>query len=435
MGKARQGQDIEDDLRQIRINNSYLNGQSRNNSNRNNNVVTSKSAGDNNLALSDKFSLQGGMIKGSFSLFKTTTATLAATGIIDLLIYNSPRLVITNSPEYTLKVLNPVMGDGQFIYIRAVSGQTVPIQNTSGTGDLTTGNIETMAGTTYSLAGDDWIGFCYDSIDSKWHQFTAGKINVNSSGSEVLTWTANHNAAGFSLVGADDISFTAGSTYPTASAGMNSNSDGLEWTVSGTTRWYEWFENSILTMRKNDPDLNLYTANSFGVGLKLHTTATAAAGNRAGNIHFMAKDSAGTDLTWALIYSQTTGVSSSLKYSNMVFTLYDNNVGVDVFAFDTLNRIIPSRYGFRASTGTEISYQVDNSIIVIGSRGTVQIPTDTNTGVTITDDTALDSLFGETQGCCGVTGLRGTGTPIFWVRRADGSVPLWRGSYMTEAST
>ena len=80
MGKARQGTDINDDIRQIKNDNSYLNGQSRNNSNRSTNQISAKAAIDNNVDREDKFSVKGGMIRGSFSYFKTTTATLAASG-------------------------------------------------------------------------------------------------------------------------------------------------------------------------------------------------------------------------------------------------------------------------------------------------------------------------------------------------------------------
>lgn len=435
MGKARSSTDVSDDLRDIRNKNSYLNGIIRNNSNRSTNNVSTYTPVSN---ISDNFSNRGGIVATSISYAKTTTATLASSGIIDLMIYNTVRLVITNSPQNTLKVLNPVMGDGQFIYIRAVTGQAVPIQNTNATGNLTTGNIELMGGANYTLTGDDWIGFCYDSIDLKWHQFTAGKLNIGGGGGgggEVFTWTNSHSAAGFSLIGADDISFTAGSTFPSVGAGINSNSDGLEFTVSSITRWFEWFQNSTLTMLHDDPDLAIYTANPNGATLSLHNTSVADNTHKAGTINFLANETGGIERTWGQMLVSTSSASATLKYSDMFFSLYHNNSFIDFIIFSSLNELTLSRFGFRAMTSTEISYQVDNAVLVVGSRGSVQIPTDSNTGATITDDFVLDSLFGNIQGASGVTGLRGTGTPIFWVRRVSGSMPLWRGTSLTISST
>lgn len=401
MGKASSASDISDDIKNLQISTNYLQGQSRHNTASSRNIASTRPP-TNSDNFEKKLSVQGGIIKGSFALKQTTTASMASNGIIDLLLYNSGRLIITNPSGFTLKVLNPVLGDGQIIYIRAVTGQTVPIQNTSGTGSLVTGNIETMAGTTYSLVGDDWIGLCYDVVDSKWHQFTAGKLNIGSSGSgEVFTWTASHSANNFNLNEVAAIQFTADATNDCR---INAPPlTGLQYIVDNSPLFHSFFTSNGLKFKLTSTETELY--NSLNGSFRLFND-----GVEEYSFSRLIADFHGNDL---------------------------NNCGtIRAEAADAIRLGDTSIAGMiQAKSGTECGFAVTNASILIGSRGTVQIPTDTNTGTTITDDTSLDSLFGNEEGCIGVTGLRGTGTPILWVRRADGSIPLWRGTFMTTTSS
>lgn len=148
------------------------------------------------------------LIKGATAFKGVASAELASDGIIDLATYATTRLYITNTGGYTLKVIKNILGDGGLLLIRSNAGVTTPIQNTSGTGSETTGNIETMSGSTYSMVGDDWIALTYDNTDSKWHQLTAGKNGAGGGGTgEVFTWTANHSANNFDLTNIDDLYF------------------------------------------------------------------------------------------------------------------------------------------------------------------------------------------------------------------------------------
>lgn len=129
-----------------------------------------------------KLDTRGGIMKGALGRKGIVSAELTADGIIDMTIYHIPRLYITNTALNTLKVIIPSMGDGQEVWIRANGGVSFTIQNTTGTGNETTGNIELMAGADYTMTGDDWIGFHYDATDSKFHQVTAGKQNIGGAG-------------------------------------------------------------------------------------------------------------------------------------------------------------------------------------------------------------------------------------------------------------
>lgn len=165
---------------------------------------------NNDLKLREKLSVRGGVMLGALGFKGLATSELAASGILDTNDYNCPRLYITNTALYDLKVLIPTIKDGQELWIRNNSASAFNITNTSGTGDQTTGNIELMAGTTYAFGVDDWICFHYDGTDSKFKQVTVGKNNIGASGSgEVFTWTNNHSAAQFNLNDVGAIQWTA----------------------------------------------------------------------------------------------------------------------------------------------------------------------------------------------------------------------------------
>lgn len=159
-----------------------------------------------------KLSQFGGVLLGSLGFFGITTDELAADGIIDTNDYNAPRLIIANTGANSLKVLIPTIKDGQEIWIRAVEGDTLTIEHTAGTGNETTGNFDLMAQSTYiATDSDDWIGFHYDAIDSKFHQITAGRQNIGGgSGSEVFTWSADHSANNKDLTNLKAVLFNAG---------------------------------------------------------------------------------------------------------------------------------------------------------------------------------------------------------------------------------
>lgn len=183
MGKARSPADANDFLKAA-LNQSADNygnqrlGYQGTGQDRGSTVGVAKVDPDSNF----KLDRRGGIMRGSIAWNGLATAELAADGIIDMTIYNSPRLYITNTGGNTLKVIIPSLGDGQEVWIRSNGGVSTNIQDTAGTGDETTGNIETMAAATYTMTGDDWICFHYDQTDSKFHQVTAGKQNIGGGG-------------------------------------------------------------------------------------------------------------------------------------------------------------------------------------------------------------------------------------------------------------
>jgi len=198
---------------------------------------------DNDPEYVQKLDIRGGVMLGSLAYAGVATEELAVSGIIDTSDYNSPRIYITNTALNTLKVLVPTITDGQEIWVRANAGVAFTIQNTAGTGNETTGNIECMAGTDYTMTSDDWICFHYDNTDLKFHQVTAGKNNIGGGSSgEVFTWTNNHSAANNSLTDIDDLDFTITTAND---AHINTAADGFEFRLDSSSKWFEWWQGGL----------------------------------------------------------------------------------------------------------------------------------------------------------------------------------------------
>ena len=220
---------------------------------------------NNDLKLAEKLSVQGGVMLGSLGFKGVATDELTASGILDTSDYNCPRLYITNTTLYDLKVLIPTIKDGQELWIRNNSASAFNITNTSGTGNETTGNIELMAGTTYALGIDDWICFHYDATDSKFKQVTAGKQNIGGGGGsgEVFTWTDNHSAGNFSLTDIDDLDFTIG-TANDAHILANQVAGKMQFVLDTTFHWFEWYSGTDLIALLTRERFSLYF-NATGV--------------------------------------------------------------------------------------------------------------------------------------------------------------------------
>lgn len=210
-----------------------------------------------------KLDVRGGVMLGALGFQGIATAELDASGIIDMADYNSPRLYITNTALNTLKVIIPVIKDGQEVWIRSNAGVATPIQNTSGTGDEVTGNIETMAGTTYTMTGDDWICFHYDQTDSKFHQVTAGKQNIGGGGGGSVTDPLSNDldAGQFSVTNLDDLDFTITTTND-AHINANQASGIMQFVIDVPTYSFEWWLGSNTLFKLDQSNFNIRYPNS-----------------------------------------------------------------------------------------------------------------------------------------------------------------------------
>lgn len=380
----------------------------------------------------------GGVMQGALAFRGIATAELAASGILSQLSHNASRLYINNDAGNTLKVILPVSKGGGLLFIRGNGADAIPIQNTAGSGNETTGNIETIDGNTYTLTGADWLALLYDQAEAKWFQITIGQNLVGSGGGgggEVFTWTANHSADGNSLTTVDDIDFYTGGSNQ---GHINSNSGGLEYSLDSAGMDNEWWVISELIMQMGYRNHNFYSGDDDGVDLTLNNNSVASDNDLAGLITFRGLDDASSDSEWGEAQVKVLDASTGSKRSSFRFLVRDE-LGLQVgLELDGKNKRALLRRGWviKSQSSVEIGYQVDAQTMTVGSRGSVQVPTDTNTGATIGDDGSLTSLFGDVQGCMGVTGLRSTTHfPILWVRSANGAVPQWWGTVLSTASS
>jgi hypothetical protein len=199
-----------------------------------------------------KLSVYGGVMLGALGYDYVGTEQVPSSGIVDTGDYNRPRLILNNNSSNTLKVLLPIYKSGQEVWISASIGQSFTIQNTSGNGDETTGNIELLQATDYSMSGNDWLCFIYDPNDEKFHQVSAGVNDVGAGSSgEVFTWTNNHDAAGFSLLQTGQVSFNASGTND---ARITASAAGLDFVIDSADD-YDFFVGSFNAFQINSSSL------------------------------------------------------------------------------------------------------------------------------------------------------------------------------------
>ncbi len=106
--------------------------------------------------------------------FLPVLITLGATDTIDIGKETdafTSRIILSNAGANDLATISGAQHNGQLLFIQGVQTETIPI--------TTVGNIETIDGSTFTLADDDIIMFMFDVTDNKWQQVTIGK---NSAG-------------------------------------------------------------------------------------------------------------------------------------------------------------------------------------------------------------------------------------------------------------
>ncbi len=115
-----------------------------------------------------RFDIRGGFIQGWSGSAVITSDELDGTGIINLQIYQTSKLIIPNVAVNTLLVLVATILDGQELWISPETANTLPIKNTTGTGSPVTGNID-VGGTDIILEPGNWLQLVFDARDQKWH--------------------------------------------------------------------------------------------------------------------------------------------------------------------------------------------------------------------------------------------------------------------------
>lgn len=202
----------------------------------------------------------GGALQGSvgFPLQKVTVSA----NTIDISQMQTGR-VILNSPASTLNTINGFHYDGEILFLQGTSGVT----HTLGT----TGNIETLTGSNFSLVNDDTIIVMYDVTDSKWHMITNGRTTVGDNlGNHTATTTLNMSSQRVS--GIKDLIFDGTDTGITPTSyeiSAISSSSLLVFNVP-TSNGYSWY---VGASRIFAADNNKFTFDK-GVNFKVNTISS-----------------------------------------------------------------------------------------------------------------------------------------------------------------
>ena len=336
-----------------------------------------------------KLDARGGFMLGALGLKGLTSDELAVTGILDLDEYNIPRLSVTNAASTTLIVMINIMGDGQEQWIRANGTDSFTIQNTSGTGDETTGNIELMQGADYTMTGDDWMCFHYDVADSKWHQVTAGKNDIGGSGGsgEVFTWTANHSANNFSLTNIDDLDFTI-TTANDAHINANQVSGLMQFVVDDITFGFQnWIDSNIITTL----DANNFTFTSVTSSFSFTINSSGGTPEYTFQNGFVDFNSNVLRNTSGISINSTTGIDFNAGTGN---TIYQDSLGNQQYRLAASN----DEHSFWA--GTEL-FRIDGGSSIITSFVPMNMsanPIYMTGGLLVLDTSFSDSIDANTPG-------------------------------------
>ena len=337
-----------------------------------------------------KLDTRGGIMKGSLGYKSVASSEMVSSGIIDISDYNIPRLYLTNTGGFTLKVLIPSMGDGQEIFLRCVGSTSTTIQNTSGTGNETTGNIEMMQGANYAMSGDDWICFHYDITDLKWHQISAGKLDLGAGASgEVFTWTANHSAAGFSLRNLTATYFNASGTDD---ARIIASVDGLDYVIDSITDEHDFFVGGVVGFEISSTSVNIGD-NSTGASVfsvsrssgatNFHNNSVINVGNieidgdvdlQAGSLLGIGSNSLLTDTSGNLEYRVASSADDHEFFVGGVAQMIIENTGMKLFnTLDTNGQNITNTGSLLfSSSGTISGSSVGWSSLAGSMYGNVQ---------------------------------------------------------------
>jgi len=404
-----------------------------------------------------KLDTRGGIMKGALGFKGVATSELGASGIIDMSDYHIPRLYITNTSLNTLKAIIPSMGDGQETWIRANGGVSFTIQNTAGTGDETTGNIELMAGSDYTITGDDWICFHYDSSDSKYHQVTAGKQNIGGGGggssNQIIqgdsSITITDVGVGGAIVGVVD-SIQMFNISPTA---INLESDVILGSVSANEITFNGSLASTIPVKTDASfdigDVTHRLVDIYASALKLDATNNIqlSTGGFTGNVGagdtyiFNVNSSSKFQISGTTIDLRTdvilgVGGGNTVIFNGVLDSDIDMNanalildadgdtkiqsgtddvfqltVGGSVrFSLSTASAILTEPLScsdirvsggdrVRSSSSTEIGYFVKNATSSLGSEGSMQMPVISSLTPTVAN---LDAAFGSEIGCFGL---------------------------------
>ena len=267
--RANKRRDVLDVLGKLKKYQRMINGQNRQNysglasadfgsvsSNASSGGGTSTSSGSSSSFLKTK----GDTMIGPFA-FKPVLVSITSNAIdISNTTTSYSSYVILAAPLGTLNTITGVDFDGQVLFLQGVT----TITHTIGT----TGNIQTIDGSNYSLVGDDVIILVFDITLNKWKQITRGK-ETTAGGGWISTATSSLNMSTYDINGIDRLIFSsAASSDDLLSAsdyGIEINGGttptGLKYNVPSSKK-HEFYVNNVSQISISSSALGIESTNT-----------------------------------------------------------------------------------------------------------------------------------------------------------------------------
>ena len=236
-------------------------------------------------------------------------------------------------------------------------------------------------------------------------------------GSEVTTWTTDHDANGNSLDNFNELISNA--TNPAATGSSNKlrlgNQERIAWRNAG-----------------NSNDLYLKTTATDGYeiygdgGLSPPTTSSGTPPLGLSSARWGTLWANSVDLTGTLTVDGNVIIGDDASDSHTVNG--DINMKDDVTMGSSGTDLVKMAGGIilKSSSSTEIGFQVSNDSISIGDDGTLQIPHVNGASSTAAQ---ADTDFGDGLGCMGVYTNATSNTHLLVIRQSDGN---WSGVILTD---
>lgn len=265
--------------------------------------------------------------------FAPKLVTLTSSQVIDIAqdtINFTSRLIVSNGGSFKLKALDgggtagAARFNGQIIFIQGVATETIEIVHNPGSGDLTTGNFQTISANNYIVQGDEIIICQFDSTDNKWLIISVG------AGWSQTPAVSDIDFATFDGINIDRLRFVISSGAPASGGDPSIYLDGsgdMVFNVALGDSFFGTIDN-ITSFFHSDGNTQLIAASGVQILELINADQGIIDLEQIGEVRFVGDDDAGglTRNTYGRILVNADDVSSGTKDGRMTFFSMINNV-------------------------------------------------------------------------------------------------------------
>lgn len=265
--------------------------------------------------------------------FAPKIVALTSSEVIDIALTTinfTSRLIVQNGGGFKLKALDgggtagAARFNGQIMFLQGVATETIEIVHNSGSGDLTTGNFQTISGNNYIVQADEIIICQFDSTDNKWLIITTGHPLGSSPAIDDIDF------ATFDGINIDRLRFIIDSGAPATpgdpSIYLDSSGD-MVFNVGPTDNWF-LTQNDVPLYFFSDGNTEFISTSGVHVLELISEKSPPADLDQIGEVRFVGDDDAGglSRNTYGRYLVNADDVSSGSKDGRSSFFNMVNNV-------------------------------------------------------------------------------------------------------------